>query len=97
VPAGKFKAVIVHREIQVEGEPKFSYLEWFVAGIGAVKTSSFPALELGGAQQVLTVGLPASPLGAGPIQAATALSAFFAPSTSVLEKFEEGQEGQPQP
>jgi hypothetical protein len=97
VPAGKFQAVLVHREIQVEGEPKYTYLEWLVAGIGRVKWSSFPPLERGGTQHVTIVGLPASPLEAGPLQVATTLSAFFAPTTYVLEKFEEGLEGPPQP
>jgi hypothetical protein len=91
VPAGRFKAVVVYREIQVEGEPKFTYLEWFVAGVGGVKVCRFPSLELGAAQQAIIVGLAASPLGAAPIQVTSSLTLFYAPTITVLEKFEEGK------
>jgi serine/threonine protein kinase len=95
VPAGKFMAVIVHRDLLVEGEAKYNYVCWYSAGIGMVRQTEFITeqasvrfLSLAGTR---TFGLMALPQGREPFLAASALAPFTQTSTTVLEKFEQGK------
>jgi serine/threonine protein kinase len=95
VPAGNYKAVIVHRDFLIEGEAKYSYIEWYAAGIGMVKQTQFlteqPSVRYLRLAGTRTVGLLASPLGQGPFLAASALPPLTVTTTIVLEKLEEGK------
>jgi tRNA A-37 threonylcarbamoyl transferase component Bud32 len=95
VPAGKYKAVIVHRDFLIEGDAKYSFIEWYAVGIGLVKQTTFSTqqpsadyLRLAGTR---TVGLLASPLAPGPFLAGSALPPLTVTSAIVLERFEEGK------
>jgi hypothetical protein len=89
VPAGKFKAIVVHRDNQLDVGPTYRYVEWFAPGIGPVKRAEFPP-PADITDVVRTIGLLSGPLGKGPLLAAGGL--FPRPGRIVvLEKFEEGK------
>jgi tRNA A-37 threonylcarbamoyl transferase component Bud32 len=95
VPAGKFKAVMVYMDMQLEGdEEKIIFISWFAAGTGIVKQTIFwppPSSVSHLIAATKTVGLMASPLAPGPLLAASALPPYSRTTTMVLEKFEEGK------
>jgi hypothetical protein len=97
VPAGKYQAVVVHTDIQMEGAPKSKsrFISWFAAGIGMVKQTMFlpqrPSMGYLGFTGTRTVGMMSAPLGQGPFLAAFALPPLIETRTMVLEKFEEGK------
>jgi hypothetical protein len=89
VPAGKFQAIVVHRDNQLKMRPTYRYVDWFVPGIGPVKRAEFPP-PTDIADVVRTVGLLSTPLGKGPLLAAGGL--YPRPGkVFVLEKFEDGK------
>lgn len=92
VPAGKYEAVVVQMEIQMEGESKAWLTSWYAPGIGLVKQTSVSIIiPFMGHAAVRTVGLMAAPLGDGPFLAASRLHSAFEAKTTSLEKIEEGK------
>jgi serine/threonine protein kinase len=95
VPAGKFKAVMLYMDMQLEGdEAKIIFISWFAAGTGIVKQTIFwppPSSVSYLIAGTKTVGLVASPLAPGPLLAASALPPYSKTTTMVLEEFEEGK------
>jgi hypothetical protein len=90
VPAGTFNALLVRMELQAEDEVKFTFHSWFVPGIGRIKLSTFSPPRLSTVYLARAIGLTGSPLGEGPLVAASALFSSSERDTVVMEKFEEG-------
>jgi hypothetical protein len=92
VPAGKYTTVMVKVEVEWEGAPKYRWTIWFAAGTGLVKETIIEWLEPSWLDaSVTTVGLMASPLGAGPLPAVTYLYPRTLTRARVLEKYQEGK------
>jgi hypothetical protein len=96
VPAGKYQAVTAHLDVIDVNGRKTSITYWFAEGVGVVKqTVLLPPPPSPGpllAVALNTVGLLGSPLGNGPLLAASTLVPGRGTTiTLALEKFEEGK------